>query len=538
MWRTPAPHQRFGDPETGMNLIEPYQFRQEDRPMLASGPFTPPHSSLRRLGYGVVGVLAGIATTFDNALVNVNLVSLVGSAGYDLPQASLLPAVFFAMNASTNLLLVKARIQYGIPRTVVALLVLYIAAGLAQFAFPGFAAAVLMRAASGMVAGALTTLSIFYLMQIFPPKARPAGLLIGVGCVQLGTPLARLVPVEMLALASWHSLYLIEIAVAAIVLAASLAMPLPPSERGPALERLDFVSAGLLASALTLLCAVLGQGRLLWWHDTPWLGWALVAATVLFASAVLTELHRARPLLQIQWISSADLLRFAAVALLVRLALAEQTFGSVGLLTSGGLINDQLHTLFAIVAVAMVLGIVTAVVTLTPDRVPYQVMVAALFIAGGAWLDSGANNVTRPEQLYVSQALIGFGTTLFIGPALGFGILRAIARGPEFVVSLIVLFSATQNVGGLLGSAMLGSYQTVATRAHAAALSEHLLGTDPQVTARLLAQGPAALSQALMREASVLAFNDTFVLVAALAAATALFIACALAIGALRKALQ
>jgi hypothetical protein len=304
------------------------------------------------------------------------------------------------------------------------------------------------------------------------------------------------------------------------------------------LEPLDFLSALLIASALTLVCTVLGQGRLLWWHDTPWLGWALVTAVVLFASAVLIELHRARPLLQIQWITSADVLRFAAVALVVRLALAEQTFGSVGLLSSGGLINDQLHTLFAIVAVAMTLGIITAVVTLTPNSVPYQVMAAALLIASGAWLDSSATNLTRPEQLYVSQALIGFGTTLFIGPALGFGILRTLARGPDFVVSLIVLFSVTQNVGALLGSALLSSYQTVSTRAHAAALSEHLLGTDPQVAARLMAQGPAALMQALTREASVLAFNDTFALVAAVAAATALFIACALATNALRKALK
>ena len=521
-----------------MNLIEPYQFRPEERPLLAGGPFSPPHPLLRRLGYGAIGVLCGIAASFDNALVNVNLPSLVGSAGLDIALASLLPAVYFAMNASTNLLLIKARIQFGIPRTAVALLVLYIAAGLAQFVFTGFASAVAVRAASGMFGGALISMSIFYLLQVFPPKAKPAAVLIGVGLVQLGTPLARLVPVEMLALGSWHSLHLFEIGVATAVLAACLALPLPPSERSPALEPLDFVSASLVAAALTLVCAVLGQGRLLWWHDTPWLGWALVTAVVLFASAVLIELHRARPLLQIQWITSADVVRFAAVALVVRLALAEQTFGSVGLLSSGGLINDQLHTLFAIVAVAMVLGIITAVVTLTPNSVPYQVMAAALLIASGAWLDSSATNLTRPEQLYLSQALIGFGTTLFIGPALGFGILRSLARGPDFVVSLIVLFSMTQNVGALLGSALLGSYQTVSTRAHAAALSEHLLGTDPQVAARLLAQGPAVLMQALTREASVLAFNDTFALVAAVAAATALFIACALAINALRKVLQ
>ena len=127
---------------------------------------------------------------------------------------------------------------------------------------------------------------------------------------------------------------------------------------------------------------------------------------------------------------------------------------------------------------------------------------------------------------------------LFIGPALAYGFLRVLSRGPDYLVSVIVLFSVTQNVGGLLGSAVLGSYQVAATRAHAAALSEHLVGADPQVAARLWADGPAALTQALMREANVLAFNDVFVLVAAIAAATALFIACALATNALRKALK
>jgi hypothetical protein len=342
----------------------------------------------------------------------------------------------------------------------------------------------------------------------------------------------------MLALGSWQGLHLIEIGVAAAVLAASLALPLPPSERSRALEPLDFLSAGLVASAITLVCAVLGQGRFLWWHDTPWLGGALVAAVALFAVAVLIELHRARPLLQIEWITSLDILRFAAVALVVRLALAEQTYGSVGLLSSSGLINDQLRTLFAIVAVAIVLGIVAAVATLSVERLPYQVMVAALLIAWGAWLDSGATNITRPEQLYFSQALLGFGTTLFIGPALVYGFLRVLSRGPDVVVSLLVLFSVTQNVGGLLGSALLGSYQIASTHAHTAALSEHLLGADPQVAARLQAEGPAALAHAMTREANVLAFNDVFTLVAALAAATALFIACGLATNALRRVLK
>jgi hypothetical protein len=211
------------------------------------------------------------------------------------------------------------------------------------------------------------------------------------------------------------------------------------------------------------------------------------------------------------------------VAILVRVALAEQTYGSVGLLTSGGLTNDQLRVLFALVLVAMAAGLATAVLALTPARLPWLIVAAALMVALGAGLDSQANSLTRPEQLYLSQALIGFGTTLFIGPALASGILRVLQR-PEMFITTVVVFSVTQNVGGLAGSALLGSLQIVSARAHAAALSEHLVAADPQVAARLQF-GAAQLNQALNREAGVLAYNDVFLFVAALALATAAYVA-------------
>jgi hypothetical protein len=116
-------------------------------------------------------------------------------------------------------------------------------------------------------------------------------------------------------------------------------------------------------------------------------------------------------------------------------------------------------------------------------------------------------------------------------------------RGPAYFVSLVVLFSSTQNIGGLAGSALLGSYQVAATRAHLTALNEHIVGADPQVVAhvqtgaqllagtvtdpgQLAAQGGALLAQSAAREASILAFNDAFRLVAILALATALLLLC------------
>src|SRR5262249_37141166 len=157
---------------------------------------------------------------------------------------------------------------------------------------------------------------------------------------------------------------------------------------------------------------------------------------------------------------SLEILRFAAIALLIRIALAEQTYGAVGLLTVGGLTNDQLHLLFVYVLLATIAGTLTAVVLLKPERLTWLVFSATLIIALSAWMDSHATNLTRPEQLYLSQSLVAFGSSLFLGPALLHGFGRMMAQGPTHLVSFVVLFSTTQNIGGLAGAALLGSYQS------------------------------------------------------------------------------
>jgi hypothetical protein len=506
---------------------EAYVFAPGERPALPGSPYSPVLSTRRRAAYFAVALVTGPAATFGNALVNTNVSSLAGEMGVFVAQASLLPAIYVAMNATANLTLVKARAQFGIPLVLNGLLIAYVLAGLLQLAAPTYASALLIRGVDGLTAALLITITTLYLMQALPGKLQPLALLIGVSLPQLGTPLARLVPVDLLAEAGWRGLHLMELGVGLALLALLNLARLPPTEKSKAFERLDVVTIALFVPAALLVCAVLAEGRVLWWTDTPWLGWALAAAAPLAAAGFLIEHRRARPLLNFRWLRGPDLLRFILVAAVVRLALAEQTYGAVGLLSAGGLTNDQLRTLFAIVALAMVAGTVLAVLTVSERRLPYQVVAACLAIALGAWMDSHASNLTRPPQLYLSQALLGLGTTLFIGPTLVFGMLRVLRQGADVLVSVIVPFSVTQNIGGLAGSALLGTVQTVSAHAHAAALSEHLSGADPQVAARLEG-GAAALGQALNREAAVLAFNDTFALVVAIALAAALFIAASL----------
>jgi len=504
--------------------VPEYHFGPTERPLFPGAPFAPAHHPLRKIAYVLIALLIGVSASLGNALVTVNLQNIAGSLGVTVAEATWLSSMYVAFNASANLLLVRARIQFGIPRVTHGLLIVYAATTIIQLTTPGFATALLVRAASGITATGLTTLTIYNLIQAVSPKTRPLALLFGISITQFAVPIARMFPVSLLFVSQWQGLHLFELGLTLAMIAALWAVPLPPSECGPAFEPLDFLTAALVVPGMILLCGAIGAGRYVWWTDTKWVGVALAGAVVLLAAALVIEYNRTRPLLQIRWIGSRDIVRFVGVALLVRFALAEQTYGAVGLLTAGGLNNDQLHILFAIVMVAMALGCIVAAFTLTVTAIPWQVMAAAVIIGLGALLDSYSSPLTRAGELYLSQALLGFGTCLFIGPALIYGFLRVLQLGPNYLVSFLVIFSASQNVGGLLGSSLLGTLQVVRAHFHAAVLSENLLASNPVVAARLSQQGGAGLYAALQNQAAFLAFNDVFRAVAFLAFATAFYI--------------
>jgi hypothetical protein len=170
---------------------------------MPGAPFVPRHSRGRRITYALAGVFVGLCTTFPNGLVSANLTTLPGSIDAYLAEASWLPAIYVAMNASANLTLVKARAQLGMSPVILTLLALYVVADILQLLWPTLATAVLARAINGMMAGGLVTLSVFYLVRSLTPKLRTLAMVTALGLSQLGIPLARIVPVELLAAEHW-----------------------------------------------------------------------------------------------------------------------------------------------------------------------------------------------------------------------------------------------------------------------------------------------------------------------------------------------
>jgi hypothetical protein len=500
---------------------------------MPGSPATPEHPLPRRIGYAAIGVLVALTSGLSNGLLIANLPQIQGALGVTSVEGGWLNAAYSMTNVFTGFLLIKARQQFGLQRIARIFLFAFVGLTGAQVFVHTYGGELAIRAASGVIASGFTPLSFFYLMQAMPASARMSGMIIGLGLTQVALPLARVISPYLLVHGEIRTLYIFEFGLALSCLGAIALLRLPPSERTRVIERLDFLTFGLLAPGLALLTAVLVQGRIVWW-TTGWLGYATAASILLIGAAMLIEHNRANPLLNTRWMGSEDILRFAAVAAVMRILLSEQNYGSLGLLTALGMGPEQLVSFYAVVTGATLAGLVVSLARLNPADLLRPVVFSVAVIMVAAFLDADASNLTRPVNLYLTQAMIGFAAVYFLGPTMMAGMLRAITRGPSHMVSFSAVFGIAQTIGGLGGSALLGSFQIIRERHHAAALAQSLAATDPQVALRIQqlagaygrvlgdpalrqAEGAVLLSQQVTREANVMAFNDVFLLIGVLA---------------------
>jgi MFS family permease len=533
--RTGRPLMIWRDPE------EDWHFAPSERPVIPGSPANPAHPMSRRMAYAAIALLVGVTGGLGNAFVTVNLAQLQGSLGLYSYEIAWLPAAYVMTNFPANLVLLKMRQEWGLRLFAIVFLVLYSVVTFAHIFVHSFASSVAVRAASGLVGAPLTTLGMYYMMQAWPAKRRLNAMMVGVVIPQLALPAARLVSRDLLAFHQWETLYILECGLALVSLSAVLLVRLPPSERRKAFEPLDLLTVALFTSGGALFCAVVAQGRYLWWADTPWLGWALCASVPLLVAAWLIEYHRANPLVATRWLAGGDIMRFVLVAMLARIVFSEQAYAAVGLLSTLGFDNDQFHPLFVIVTLAMLLGMAATGLLVNPRKSGPPVLFAVALIAVAAFLDSHATNLTRPQQLYVSQGLIAFSTAFFMGPGLLFGVTRALRLGTSHIITAFVLYSMIQNVGGLVGSAGLGTFQIMREKVHSNALVQRMVPTDPLEASRLQrsvetfsslavdpsirgAEGASLLSRQVTAEANILAYEDVFQLIAMMAAGAAVYL--------------
>ncbi|KAB2849912.1 MAG: MFS transporter, partial [Sphingopyxis terrae] len=399
-------------------------------------PASPDHPVGRKIGYFVIGLYLAIVGGFQNGLLIANLTVLQGHLDLTPADAGWVTVSYNMTNACMSILLYKSRQQFGIQRFVRATMIALLIANFVQLFDAGYRMELIARGVSGIAASGLTTLAAFYMMQGLPAKMRIAGFLLGIGLGQVAIPLARAISPLLLADGDIGNLFVLQFALSLVAVGAVNILQLPPGETIRSFEKLDLITFPILAVGVGLLCAFLVQGRIIWW-STPWLGGALAASVVLIGTAFLIEHYRRNPMLHTRWIGSRNLIKFALTGALVRVLTSEQNFGASGLLSATGLVNDQLVTYYAVLSFATLMGAVLSIARLDPTDLRRPILVALAVITVGAFLDTHSGLRTGPVNLYFSQGAIAFAAVYVMGPLLLEGLLRAISRGPAYMVSFL-----------------------------------------------------------------------------------------------------
>ncbi|WP_325063794.1 MFS transporter [Pseudoblastomonas halimionae] len=526
----------MADHDVLIDEIDGYRFKPHEMPILPGSPANPDHPGRRRAAYLAIGVSMGLIGGSQNGFLLANSAALQAEFAITPVELGWLTVAFYTTYACMSMMLFRVRQEFGIQPFVRWAMAALVAANFVQMLEPGYYPELAARAVAGITASGLSALAIYYLMQGLPAAMRVAGLVISIGLSQIAIPLTRAISPALLVDGDMGNIFEFQFALSLLGLGMVYLLRLPPGVRKNTFEKLDIPSFGLFIVGVGALCAFLIQGRIQWW-DTPWLGYALVVAIIGIGGCLLIEAHRKSPMLDLSWLSSRAILKLAIVGATVRVLVAEQGFGATGMFTTLGLGGQQLASYFWILAGATMGGMLLSVIRLDPKDLTRPVLFAVLVICIAAFLDTRSGVMSRPQDLYFTQAAIAFAAVFSMGPIMMEGMLRALTAGPSYVISFIAIFSLSQSIGGLGGIAILSAFHKVRVKTHMIDAGSTLTMGNPQLAEAMANAGrgvaatqadpvlrqqaaASSISQEIGREAAVLAFNDVFFLIGTLAAIT------------------
>ncbi|SES13772.1 Major Facilitator Superfamily protein [Rhizobium sp. NFR03] len=535
---TPLPENRTA-PEPDAMESTPVSTQQAPTQQ-ATVPQPAVHISRRRASlYMFTSVLMFLTQGLGMNLLNANLYQLQGAFSATVNELAWLSAAYMAPYASLSVALFKIRTQYGLRRFAELGILCFVFAAFANLFVSDLHSALIIRFVNGVAAAPLSTIGILYMLEAFPPaKKLSMGLSLAVMNTLLSAPLARIISPALMEYGGWRALYTFEVALALIALPFIYLLPVTAPPRAKVIQTLDILSYLILAGGFGCLAIILSLGRFYWWFEAPWLGVLLASAIGLLSLFVAIEINRSQPMLDLRWIFSWPNIHMAGVLILFRTVSSEQTATVSGFYQQIGLLNDQTMFLYLIVLAASVAAGLFCTFLMVKKQLDLAHVIALVLIGAGAWLDSQSTNLTRPEQMYVSQALVAAGAAMFLPPVMTTGFGAALAKGPIYVVNFIVIFLFTQSLGSLMASAALGTFVTIREKFHSNLLAEQIMLSDPLVANRvtqlagsygkvitdktlLNAEGLQLLTQQVSREAYVLAYNDAFFII---------FIGCAISL--------
>ncbi|MFF6875786.1 MFS transporter [Streptomyces sp. NPDC012474] len=406
-----------------------------------------------RRWWALTALVASMLTLgFDMTILNVALPTMAEELGASTGEQQWMADAYVVVFAALMLPAGLLGDRFGRRLMLVTGLGIFLAGSVMGALAPDVTWVVAARAVMGVGGALVMPLALSVLPALFGPDERSKAIGVMSAASALGMPLGPVLGGWLLDHFWWGSVFLINVPMVAIGLAACLL--LLPETRDPSSPKVDIIATALTATGLgTLVCAII-EAPTRGWGD-PLVAGLLTGAAVLLAGLVLRERRAARPMLDMELLGHRGFLVNALTATLVTFVLAGLLFLLPPYLQTV-LGHDALGT--GLRLLPMMGGLMVAARGAQPVVArfgPRAVITCGLVVLAFAAL---LGSRTSPDSGYGFTALwltvTGLGFGFAVVPAID-GALAALPA--DRAGSGSGLLMTLRQVGGAIGIALLGS---------------------------------------------------------------------------------
>lgn len=491
-----------------------------------------PHEVERVNKWAVAAAVAtgALLEVIDSSIVNVALTEIQGAVGATLSQISWVVASYAVANVVMLPLSPWLGERFGKKRYFVASMVGFTAASVLCGIATSLPMLVFARVLQGLAGGGLLAKAQAILFETFPREEQAMaqgffGAIVIAGPV-CGPTLGGFITTH----SSWRWIFFVNVpfGVAAVLLCMS-ALP-RDKPRGPT-QPIDWSAIGLLVVGLGCLQMFLEEGNSESWFDSGRIVVLAALAVATLTTFVFGQLRSERPVVDLKVLRYRSLWAGSLLSIVVGIALYGALFAvPVFAQSIMGYTSQQTGVLLLPGAIASAFTMVLAsrLVRLFDPRLVLA-LGGVILVVSLRWM-AQLSTTTSNEHLFWPLIVRALGSGLMFLP-LNLAAISPIPR--EEVAKATGLFNLTRLLGGSVGVALMSTILDQRIAFHRTILASHVIATEPITVERISALTRVFLSQgaseqvaharaltvidgALMRQASILSFNDTFIVTAAL----------------------
>jgi len=475
-------------------------------------------------------ILAAMMELIDISIVNVALSHMSGNLGATLEDTSWVITSYAIANVIiipiTSFLASKlGRRNYYI-------------GSIMAFAFFSFMCGqasniwvlVAFRFLQGLGGGALLSVSQAIVFELFPKeKQNVASALFGIG-VFIGPTIGPTLGGYITEYYSWPWIFFINVPLGAIVAGLCLWL-LPEPKTKQAAGKVDWLGIFLLAVGVSSLQTVLERGETEDWFETSYIIWLSVTAAISLILFVWWELRTAQPVVNLSVLKSRNLSIAAVLTFISGIGMFSSVFLTpVFAQRLLGFTPTQTGLLLLPGAIIAILGLVISARLLQRGISPmYMIASGIILFALFSWQMAGMNVNANGDIITHALILRGLGLAIVTVPLTTLAVSSLEAKD---IPQGAALNNMMRQLGGSFGLALVNTYLANRNAEHRSDLVARITPDNLAATTRIERMSQYFVSKGatimdahnealrsidlnITRQASVLSFNDAYLMVGA-----------------------